>query len=75
MGAGNYLGNVEILKSQWYSQWIRHSLFYANFFYGPLIALYCAYVWRVEHLNYNMKKEVDRGIQKAYTVLISCHTS
>lgn len=30
-----------------------HSLFYANFFYAPLIALYCSYIWRVEHLNYN----------------------
>ena len=53
MGAANYLGNLEILKSGWYSLWTQHSLFYANFFYGPLIALYCSYIWRVEHLNYN----------------------
>lgn len=53
MGAGNYLNNLGILQSEWYSLWTQHSLFYSNFFYGPLIALYCAYIWRIEHLNHN----------------------
>ena len=53
LGAGNYLNNISILKSEWYSLWTQHSLFYANFFYGPLIAIYCSYIWRVERLNYN----------------------
>lgn len=53
MGAGNYLNNLGILKSEWFSLWTQHSLFYSNFFYGPLIALYCAYIWRIEHLNHN----------------------
>jgi len=53
MGGGNYLNNLGLLKSEWYSLWTQHSLFYSNFFYGPLIALYCAYTWRVEHLNHN----------------------
>lgn len=53
MGAGNYLNNLEILKAGWFSLWTQYSLFYSNFFYGPLIALYCAYIWRVEHLNHN----------------------
>ena len=53
LGAGNYVNNIGILKSEWYSLWTQHSLFYANFFYGPLIAIYCSYIWRVEHLNYN----------------------
>ncbi|MDO4260835.1 MAG: ABC transporter permease [Eubacteriales bacterium] len=53
MGTGNYLNNLGILKSEWYSLWTQLSLFYANFFYGPLIALYCSYIWRVEHLNHN----------------------
>lgn len=53
MGTGNYLNNLGLLKSQWYSLWTQCSLFYSNFFYGPLIALYCAYIWRVEHLNHN----------------------
>lgn len=53
LGAGNYLNNQGILKAEWFSLWTQHSLFYSNFFYGPLIALYCAYIWRVEHLNHN----------------------
>jgi ABC-2 type transport system permease protein len=56
MGAGNYLNNLDLLKSGWFSLWTQHSLFYANFFYGPLIALYCAYIWRIEHLNYNWNR-------------------
>ena len=42
MGAANYVNNLELLKSEWYSLWTQHSLFYANFFYAPLIALYCS---------------------------------
>lgn len=53
MGAGNYLNNLGLLKSEWFSLWTQCSLFYSNFFYAPLIALYCAYIWRVEHLNHN----------------------
>ena len=53
MGAGNYLNNLELLKAEWFSLWTQCSLFYSNFFYAPMIALYCAYIWRVEHLNHN----------------------
>lgn len=56
MGGGNYLNNLGVLKSEWFSLWTQHSLFYSNFFYGPLIALYCAYTWRVEHLNCNWNR-------------------
>ena len=53
MGGGNYMMNQEALQAEWYSLWTQCSLFYSNFFYGPLVALYCSYIWRVEHLNYN----------------------
>lgn len=53
MGTGNYMINREILQSEWYSLWTQHTLFYSNFFYGPLIGIYCSYLWRLEHLNYN----------------------
>lgn len=53
MGTGNYLSNRDILQSQWYSLWTQHTLFYSNFFYGPLIGIYCSYLWRLEHLNHN----------------------
>lgn len=53
MGTFNYVGNLNVLKDGWYSLWTQHTLFYADFFYAPLIASYAAYLWRMEHLNHN----------------------
>lgn len=53
MGTGNYIQNIDMLKSEWFSLWTQHTLFYSNFFYAPLIAVYCAYLWRVENFNHN----------------------
>lgn len=53
MGTFNYMQNTGILTQQWYSLWTQHTLFYASFFYAPLIALYCSYLWRLEHRNNN----------------------
>lgn len=53
MGTFNYLQNLGILKSEWYSLWTQHTLFYASFFFAPLIGLYCSYLWRLEHRNNN----------------------
>lgn len=53
MGTFNYLQNTAILTKQWYSLWTQITLFYSNFFYAPLIALYCSYLWRLEHRNHN----------------------
>lgn len=53
MGTFNYQQNTAILTSGWYSLWTQHTLFYASLFYAPLIALYCSYLWRLEHINNN----------------------
>lgn len=53
MGTFNYMQNLGLLKSQWYSLWTQMTLFYANFFYAPLIAVYASYLWRMEHLEHN----------------------
>lgn len=53
MGTFNYWQNTGILKEQWYSLWTQLTLFYANFFYAPLIAIFCSYLWRLEHLERN----------------------
>jgi len=50
-GSGNYLSNIEILTSQWYSLWTQVTLFYATFFFAPLIGAYCAFLWRYENFN------------------------
>lgn len=51
LGSGNYLSNIEILKSEWYSLWTQVTLFYATFFFAPLIGAYCAFLWRYENFN------------------------
>lgn len=53
MGTFNYRQNIGVLQESWYSLWSQFSLFYACFFYAPLIALYCSYLWRLEHINHN----------------------
>lgn len=53
MGTFNYLQNLGILTGEWYSLWEQFTLFYSLFFYAPLIALYCSYLWRLEHFDHN----------------------
>ncbi len=69
MGTFNYVQNQDILKAEWYSLWTQHTLFYANFFYGPLIALYCSYLWRLEHLNNNWNALMTTPIPISYVFL------
>ena len=53
MGTMNYLQNLSMLKSEWFSLWTQETLFYSDFFYAPLIAIYCGYLWRIENRNKN----------------------
>ena len=51
LGAGNYLSNLDLLKSGWYSYWTQATLFYSTFFFAPLIGTYCAFLWRFENFH------------------------
>ncbi len=45
MGTFNYMQNLELLKSGWYSLWTQVTLFYASFLCAPhrhLLLLYLA---------------------------------
>lgn len=53
MGTKNYLNNLYILQSEWSSLWTQETLFYSNFFFAPLIAVCCSYLWRMENQNKN----------------------
>ena len=53
MGTKNYLNNLAILSSEWSSLWTQETLFYSNFFFAPLIAVCCSYLWRMENQNKN----------------------
>ena len=52
-GTCNYLLNIELLKSEWFSLWTQHSLFLCYIFMPALIGTYCSYLWRLEHTHHN----------------------
>lgn len=52
-GTFNYLQNLELLTKSWYSLWTQHTLFYSLFFFSAMVAIYAAYLWRLEHLGHN----------------------
>lgn len=66
MGTGNYLMNIDILEGGWYALWTQHTLFYAFFFFAPLISVYCAYLWRLENFGHN------RNVLMTAPVPLSC---
>ncbi len=66
MGTGNYLSNLSILHGEWYALWTQHTLFYACFFFAPLISVYCAYLWRLENFGHN------RNVLMTAPVPLSC---
>lgn len=68
MGVFNYQSNLGILTNGWYSLWSQVTLFYSNFFYAPLIALYAAYLWRMEHMdhNWNVLMTVPVGVSDIF---------
>lgn len=53
IGCTNFYFNQGILQQEWYSLWTQVSLFYGEFFLPVFIAICCAYVCRLEHMNRN----------------------
>ncbi|CVI73437.1 ABC-2 family transporter protein [Eubacteriaceae bacterium CHKCI004] len=74
MGTFNYMQNLELLKSGWYSLWTQITLFYASFFYAPLIGIYCSYTWRLEHThnNWNTFMSMPVSIVSSYLAKLVC---
>ena len=53
LGTANYLGNLELLQSEWYSLWTQHTLFTCYFFLPIMIGVYCSYIMYQETNNWN----------------------
>ena len=53
IGGANFFMNQGVLTKGWYSLWSQVGLFYGEFFFPILIAICCAYMWRLEHHNKN----------------------
>jgi hypothetical protein len=53
IGCANFALNRDVLTNGWYSLWTQVSLFYGEFFLPIFVAIVCAWVCRLEHLNRN----------------------
>lgn len=63
-GTVNYLGNLELLTSEWYSLWTQHTLFSCYFFLPLLAGILCAYLWRLEHSAHNWNQTLTMPVSK-----------
>ena len=65
LGTINYLGNIGILTSEWYSLWTQHTIFTSYFFLPIMIGIYCAYIMRLEQNNHNWNKTLTMPARKS----------
>lgn len=68
-GTMNYLNNLELLKHGWSDLWTQHTLFSCYFFMPLVIAIYCAYLWRLEHNGYNWNAVLTTPVSRTAIVL------
>ena len=68
-GTFNFLQNQGVLSFNWYNLWTQHTLFYALFFFSPLVGLYAAYLWRLEHLGHNWNLIMSQPVPPLYLFL------
>lgn len=68
-GTMNYLNNLGVLKDGWYSLWTQHTLFYADFFFAPLISIYASFLFRLEHFDHNWNQFYTTPVPLSYLYL------
>lgn len=64
IGSANFYMNQGVLTKKWYSLWSQVGLFYGEFFFPILIAICCAYMWRMEHHNKNWNMIMTAPVSK-----------
>ncbi|MCI7129380.1 MAG: ABC transporter permease [Lachnospiraceae bacterium] len=75
LGTLNYIGNIDILKSEWYSLWTQHTLFTCYFFLPVMVGIYCAYLMRLEHDQHNWNKMLTMPVQRPLIFLAKLITA
>lgn len=65
LGTLNYLNNLGMLQSEWYSLWTQHTLFTCYFFLPIMIGVYCAYIMRQEQNNHNWNKVLTMPVSRS----------
>lgn len=69
LGTLNYLNNLGILKSEWYSLWTQHTLFTSYFFLPVMIGVYCACIIRQEQNNHNWNKVLTMPVSRGMVLI------
>lgn len=65
LGTLNYLNNLGLLQSQWYSLWTQHTIFTCYFFLPIMIGVYCSYIMREEQNNHNWNKMLTMPVPRS----------
>ncbi|MDY5564136.1 MAG: ABC transporter permease [Candidatus Limivicinus sp.] len=65
MGTFNYLANINILQSEWYSLWTQHTLFTDYFFLPVLIGIYCSFIMAQEVNNHNWNRVLTMPVPRS----------
>lgn len=68
-GTFNFLQNLGLLTFDWYNLWTQHTLFYTLFFFAPMVGVYAAYLWRLEHLGHNWNLIMAAPVRRSYVFL------
>lgn len=68
-GTFNFLQNLGLLTFDWYNLWTQHTLFYTLFFFAPMVGVYTAYLWRLEHLGHNWNLIMTVPVRRSYIFL------
>lgn len=64
MGTANYVNNLELLTSEWYSLWTQHTLFTSYFFLPIMLGVYGSFLMRMEKYNHNLTKLLTLPISR-----------
>ena len=64
LGTLNYMANIEILQSEWFSLWTQHTLFTCYFFLPIMIGIYSSYMIRQEENNRNWNKVLSMPVSR-----------
>lgn len=70
LGTLNYLNNLGLLTSEWYSLWTQHTLFTCYFFLPVMIGIFCSYIIREEQNNHNWNKTLTMPVSRSL-ILVS----
>lgn len=65
LGTLNYMNNLEILKSEWFSLWTQHTLFTDYFFLPIMLGIYCSYIMHEEDSNHNWNRVLTMPVKRA----------